>query len=162
MYLIAKKVTPIFLLTYIPHKWHKIMGKGNYFINKNMGESGNTEYRKEQVKTTHILRNIYPELDIVQEYEVDNLTIDGIPTSHCVLDIAIPSKKVAIRLMGGIHQMSKSRRRKDEFQEEALLEAGWIVIDMIADEYPNLWGRKDLNDGECINEVIEMIKPAKL
>lgn len=138
------------------------MGKGNYFINKNMGESGNTEYRKEQVKTTHILRNMYPELDIIQEYEVDNLTIDGVPTSHCVLDIAIPSKKIAIRLMGGVHQMSKSRRRKDEFQEEALLENGWMVIDMIADEYPNLWGKKDLNDGECIDEVVEMIKPAKL
>ena len=138
------------------------MGKGNYFINKNMGEAGNTEYRKEQVKTTHILRNIYPQLQITQEYEVDNLTLDGTPTAHCVLDIAIPSKKIAIRLMGGVHQASKSRIRKDEFQKEALMESGWKVIDMVADEYPNLWGKKDLNDVNCIQEVEDMIKPAKL
>ena len=138
------------------------MGKGNYFINKNMGEAGNTEYRKEQVKTTHILRNIYPQLQITQEYEVDNLTLDGTPTAHCVLDIAIPSKKIAIRLMGGVHQASKSRIRKDEFQKEALMESGWKVIDMVADEYPNLWGKKDLNDVNCIHEVEDMIKPANL
>jgi very-short-patch-repair endonuclease len=138
------------------------MGKSNYFINKNMGEACNTEYRKEQVKTTNILRNIYPQLKIVQEYEVYDLTLDGTPTSHCVLDIAIPSKKIAIRLMGGIHQVSKSRIRKDEFQKESLLESGWKVIDMIADEYPNLWGKKDLNDVNCIREVMDMIKPAKL
>ena len=138
------------------------MGKGNYFINKNMGDACNTEYRKEQVKTTQILRNLYPELSIVQEYEVNKLTLDGIPTAHCVLDIAIPSKKIAIRLMGGIHQVSKSRIRKDEFQKEALMESKWTVIDMIADEYPNLWGKNDLNDVNCIREVEDMIKPAKL
>lgn len=138
------------------------MGIGNYFINKNMGESNNTEYRKEQVKTTKILRKLYPELIITQEYEVNNLTLDGTPTNHCVLDIAIPSKKIAIRLMGGIHQISKSRIRKDEFQMYALEEIGWKVIDMIADEYPNLWGKRDLNDLKCIKEVKDMIKNAKL
>jgi|TARA_B110001454_G_scaffold154542_1_gene143840 hypothetical protein len=138
------------------------MGKGNYFINKNMGEACNTEYRKEQVKTTRILKELYPKLSIVQEYKVDQLTLDGTPTSHCVLDIAIPSKKIAIRLMGGIHQASKSRIRKDDFQKEALIESKWIVIDMIADEYPNLWGKKGLNDVNCIREVTDMIKPAKL
>lgn len=138
------------------------MGKANFFINKKMGEVCNTEFRKEQVKTTMILRKIYPQLKIIQEYKVSNLTIDGIPTNHCVLDIAIPQQKVAIRLMGGIHQMSKSRIKKDEWQKEALMESGWIIIDMIADKYTNIWGSKDSNNVDCILEVMDMIKPARL
>ena len=138
------------------------MGKGNFFINRKMGEVCNTEFRKEQVKTTMILRKIYPQLKILQEYKVSDLTIDGVPANHCVLDIAIPVKKVAIRLMGGIHQISKSRVRKDEWQKQALMESGWTVIDMVADEYPNLWGSKDSNDVKCIKEVMDMIKSARL
>src|SRR3990170_4924621 len=79
---------------------------------------------------------------VKQEYVVKNLKIDGASAPNCVLDIAIPSEKIAIRLMGAIHQASKKRGIKDWYQKEALGQAKWAVYDFYADKFPNLWNPK--------------------
>ena len=93
--------------------------KGKKFIDKNMA-SGQKDYRPEQMKTTKVLRMEFPDLDIRQEYRVSCLKIDGHGVAPAVLDIAILNPKIAIRMMGEIHQGSKRVRMKDQYQMYAL------------------------------------------
>jgi len=118
-----------------------VMGNSNWIL-RNMGEQGNTEYRREQVRCARILRDRLGSNAIRLEYVVKNLKIDGASAPNCILDIAIPKEKIAIRLMGGIHDKSKKRGLKDWYQKEALAEAKWAVYDFHADEFPNLWNPK--------------------
>jgi len=117
------------------------MGNSNWIL-RNMGEQGNTEYRREQVRCARILRDKFGYNMIRQEYTVKNLKIDGASAPNCILDVAIPKEKIAIRMMGGIHDKSKKRGVKDWYQREALDQAGWAVYDFKEDEFPNLWKPK--------------------
>ena len=111
----------------------------NDWIRKNMWES---EYRREQMFTRNYIEELYPTWLIKLEYKVSNLKLDGKPYRSCTLDIAIPSKKIAIRLNGGYHFSSGIQGNKDDFQEEALKQAGWNVIDFDDHMMPNLWKKK--------------------
>lgn len=106
-----------------------------------MGEQGNTEYRREQVRCARILRDRLGVSLVRQEYVVKNLKIDGASAPNCILDIAIPSEKIAIRLMGAIHN-KKKRGIKDWYQKEALTQAKWAVYDFNENNFPNLWNPK--------------------
>jgi len=112
------------------------------FITRNMDEQGNSEYRREQVRVARILRDQLGVSKIRQEYHVYNLKIDGVRASDAFLDVAIPKKKIAIRLMGGIHLSSGKRKLKDWYQKEALVQAGWKVFDLFEDDFPNIWKKK--------------------
>jgi len=107
-----------------------------------MGEQGNTEYRREQVRCARILRDRLGNSAVRQEYTLRNLKIDGARAPNAILDIAIPKEKMAIRLMGKIHDKSKKINLKDWYQGEALIQAGWAVYDFHEDEFPNLWKSK--------------------
>jgi len=116
------------------------MGNSNWIL-RNMGEQGNTEYRREQVRCARILRDKLGVNLVKQEYVVKNLKIDGASAPNCILDIAIPSEKIAIRLMGKIHN-KKKRGIKDWYQKESLGQAKWAVYDFYEDDFPNLWNPK--------------------
>lgn len=118
-------------------------------MRSNMTES---EYRQEQMFVRDFLNTIHPEWVIKLEYRVRELKIDGKPYRQCVLDIAIRKHKIAIRLNGGYHFASDRQRTKDEFQKEALEQAGWKVIDFDHYKMPNLFKKK---------KNIETIKLAK-
>lgn len=117
------------------------MGNSNWIL-RNMGEQGNTEYRREQVRCARILRDRLGISAVRQEYIVKNLKIDGYSAPNCILDIAIPSEKIAVRLMGKIHQTSRKRDAKDWYQKEALAQAKWAVYDFYEENFPNLWNPK--------------------
>jgi len=117
------------------------MGSSNWIL-RNMGEQGNTEYRREQVRCARILRDKLGNGAVRQEYTLRNLKIDGSKAPNAVLDIAIPKEKMAIRLMGIIHDKSKKRYWGDWYQRESLIQAGWAVYDFHEDEFPNLWKAK--------------------
>ena len=117
------------------------MGDSNWIL-RNMGEQGNTEYRREQVRCAKILRDKLGVKNVRQEYILRNLKIDGARAPNCILDIAIPKEKLAIRLMGKIHDVSKKRGIKDWYQGESLIQAGWTVYDFHEDDFPNLWKAK--------------------
>ena len=120
-------------------------------------EGKGKDYRPEQMRCKKILEN-FLHVSIDTEYRVTNLTIDGYKTKDAILDIAIPKKKLAIRMNGGIHKATKRARDHDENQKYALEEAGWKVIDFFEDEFPLLWDtKKDIKDEEVINEVINNI-----
>lgn len=112
---------------------------GNEFARKNMWDSS---YRPEQIFTRDYLAKKYPEFTITLEYMVKNLTIDGNPAKPCTLDIAITDKKIAIRLNGGYHHASGRQQTKDEYQKEALIQAGWTVLDFDDHMVPNLFKKK--------------------
>ena len=115
---------------------------GTNWIQRNMGEQGNKEYRREQVRCARILRDKLGNNEIRQEYTVRNLKIDGASAPNCTLDVAIPREKIAIRMMGGIHKKSKKIDLKDWYQGEALAQAGWTVYDFYEDDFPSLWKNK--------------------
>lgn len=117
------------------------MGSSNWIL-RNMGEQGNTEYRREQVRCARILRDRLGNGAIRQEYTLRNLKIDGARAPNAILDIAIPKEKMAIRMMGKIHDKSKKINLKDWYQREALIQAGWVVYDFHEDDFPNLWKPK--------------------
>jgi len=117
------------------------MGSSNWIL-RNMGEQGNTEYRREQVRCARILRDRLGNGAIRQEYTLRNLKIDGARAPNAILDIAIPKEKMAIRMMGKIHDKSKKINLKDWYQREALIQAGWAVYDFHEDDFPNLWKPK--------------------
>jgi len=116
------------------------MGNSNWIL-RNMGEQQNTAYRREQVRCARILRDRLGVALVKQEYVIKNLKIDGYSAPNAVLDIAIPSEKIAIRLMGEIHN-KKKRSIKDWYQKEALAQAKWAVYDFYKDDFPNLWNPK--------------------
>jgi len=118
-----------------------MMGNSNWIL-RNMGEQGNTEYRREQVRCARILRDRLGNNAVRQEYVLKNLKIDGERAPNAILDIAIPKEKMAIRLMGKIHDKSKKRNLKDWYQGEALIQAKWAVYDFHEDDFPNLWKPK--------------------
>ncbi len=118
-----------------------MMGNSNWIL-RNMGEQGNTEYRREQVRCARILRDFLGNSAVRQEYTVRNLKIDGASAPNCILDLAIPKEKIAIRMMGKIHDKSKKRNLKDWYQNEALIQAKWSVYDFHEDDFPNLWKPK--------------------
>lgn len=101
------------------------------------GEGKGKQDRPEQIKCAKILRLYFRGVNT--EYRVKGLKIDGKPTKDAVLDIAIVPNKLAIRLHGGIHKGSSVQRSKDDYQEYALIEAGWRSIDFWEEEMPNLW-----------------------
>jgi hypothetical protein len=72
--------------------------------------------------------------------------------------------KVAIRMMGEIHQWSKKSRVKDQYQLYALEEAGWQVIDFIKDEFPAVWNRskKEVKLNEAKKEVLDKLRKEKV
>ncbi len=117
------------------------MGSSNWIL-RNMGEQGNTEYRREQVRCARILRDKLGNSAVRQEYTLRNLKIDGARAPNAILDIAIPKEKMAIRMMGKIHDKSKKINLKDWYQREALIQAGWVVYDFHEDDFPNLWKSK--------------------
>jgi len=117
------------------------MGDSNWIL-RNMGEQQNTEYRREQVRCARILRDKLGNNQVKQEYTLRNLKIDGERAPNCILDIAIPKEKMAVRLMGKIHDKSKKRGVKDWYQQESLIQAGWAVYDFHEDDFPNLWKPK--------------------
>ena len=137
--------------------------KGKPFIDKNMNV-GMKDYRPEQMKVQKILHEEFPELEIRLEYSVGGLKIDGHPCASAVLDIAVLGYKVAIRMMGEIHQWSKKSRVKDQYQMYALEEAGWTVIDFIKDEFPAVWNRskKEEKLKEAKNEVLDRLRKEKI
>jgi len=113
---------------------------GNEFARKNMWDS---DYRPEQLFARDFLAIFYPNWKIKTEYPVRDLKLDGEPYRKCVLDIAVlEPKKIAIRLNGGYHFSSEVQRTKDEYQKEALRQAGWVVIDFNHYEMPNLFKKK--------------------
>ena len=117
------------------------MGSSNWIL-RNMGEQGNTEYRREQVRCARILRDKLGNNNVKQEYTIRNLKIDGARVPNCILDIAIPKERIAIRLMGKIHDKSKKRGIRDWYQRESLIQAKWTVYDFHQDDFPNLWKPK--------------------
>lgn len=101
-----------------------------------------SSYRPEQTFTRDFLANLYPLTIIKTEYAVRNLTIDGKPAKPCTLDLAMPEKKIAIRLNGGYHFSSNRQESKDEMQKEALKQAGWTVWDFDSYKMVNLFKKK--------------------
>ncbi len=126
---------------------------GNEFARKNMWDS---EYRPEQLFTRDYIMKKHPSLDVKLEYPQSKLELDGKPYRKCILDIAIPSRKIAIRLNGGYHFSSSRQGLKDEFQKEALSQAGWNVIDFDSHKMPNLFKQK--YNGKTIESVEEEIE----
>lgn len=124
------------------------------FIRKNMWDSG---HRPEQLFTRNFLAQLQPTWKIKSEYRISNLTIDGAKARMCVLDIAVPQHKIAIRLNGGYHFSSDKQIGKDEFQREALEQAGWRVIDLDHHMMPNLFKKKKSNETVKLAEE-ELIK----
>lgn len=112
----------------------------NDFMRRNMTESS---YRPEQMFVRDFLSTIHPEWVIKSEYKVSGLKVDGKPYRLCILDIAIRKHKIAIRLNGGYHFSSDRQSNKDEFQKEALQQAGWKVIDFDHYKMPNLFKKKN-------------------
>lgn len=132
----------------------------NQYIGKAMREKNDNAYRNEQMRATKIIRDLYVgKGDVIQEYSVSGLTIDGKPYPTAKPDIAIPKDKIIIRLMGPPHK-KKNRKDKDWFQKTALEALGWIVIDFWYDLMPNLWekDRCELNDQLAIIEVMEKLE----
>lgn len=124
----------------------------NDFARKNMW---NDSYRPEQIFTRDFLINKYPNIKIKLEYRVSGLTLDGKPYRGSVLDIAIPDKKIGIRLNGGYHHVSSRQQLKDEFQKEALEQAGWNIVDFNDYSMPNLFkGKYDDKRIKLIEEEI--------
>ncbi len=122
-----------------------------------MREGNEDAFRVEQVRATKIIREIYVGIgDVIQEYPVSGLSIDGKAYPSCKLDIAISNDKIGIRLMGPPHK-KKRQKIKDGFQKIALEALGWIVIDFWYDEMPNLWAidRSELTDKLAPVEVME-------
>lgn len=111
----------------------------NEFMRRNMSES---EYRQEQMFVRDFLVKIHPKWKIKLEHKVSGLKLDGKPYRRCILDIAVKDTKLAIRLNGGYHFSSSRQRTKDEFQKEALRQAGWKVIDFDYHKMPNLFKKK--------------------
>lgn len=111
----------------------------NDFARKNMWDSS---YRPEQMFVRDYLNKKYPNTIIKLEYTVNGLTVDGKPYRKCILDIAVPSKKIAIRLNGGYHHISSRQQTKDEYQKYALEESGWKVLDFDDYKMPYLFKAK--------------------
>ena len=90
-----------------------------------------SSHRPEQMFVRNWLADKHPTWKIKTEYRVTNLSIDEKPYKDCTLDIAVlDPKRIAIRLNGGYHFSSGLQETKDEFQEEALIQSGWEVIDL--------------------------------
>jgi very-short-patch-repair endonuclease len=123
------------------------------FARKGMWDS---EYRPEQIFVRDFLANRNITLKINLEYPIRNLKIDGKPYRKCILDIAIPEKKVAIRLNGGYHHVSSRQQLKDELQKEALEQLGWKVLDFDSYKMPYLFKAK-YND-KTVKLVVEEIE----
>ncbi len=128
----------------------------NNFARRNMWDS---DYRQEQIFTRDFLAKLYPEWEIKQEYPVKNLTIDGKRARPCILDIAVPKEMIAIRLNGEYHFTSGRQQLKDEFQKEALQQAGWDVLDFDCFKMINLFKKNKkeetvkLAEGEILKQL---------
>jgi len=68
-----------------------------------------------------------------------NLTTNDCGKRSCILDIAIPEMRVAIRVMGAVHGEPWAINVKDETQRELLERFGWTVIDVWHTDRPDLW-----------------------
>lgn len=131
----------------------------NKFAKRGMWES---EYRPEQTFARDFISTLKTDWIIKTEYVTPNLMVDGKAWRKCTLDIAVVSPiKIAIRLNGGYHFSSGSQQNKDEFQKEALKQAGWIVVDFNSFNMPNLFGEKNketviLAEKEIIDQLGKM------
>jgi very-short-patch-repair endonuclease len=125
----------------------------NDFARKNMWDS---EYRPEQLFVRDYLASNNITLKIILEYPIRNLLLDGKPYRKCILDIAMPEKKIGIRLNGGYHHVSSRQQTKDEFQKEALKQMGWKIVDFDSYKMPYLFKAK-YND-KTVKFVIEEIE----
>ena len=113
-------------------------------MNKDFARKGmwDSEYRPEQIFVRDYIASENITLKINLEYPIRDLKIDGKPYRKCILDIAIPEKKVAIRLNGGYHHVSSRQQLKDELQKEALEQLGWKVVDFDSYRMPHLFKAK--------------------
>ena len=127
-------------------------------MNKDFARKGmwDSEYRPEQifVRDFIAIQNITIKINL--EYHVKNLKIDGKPYRKCILDIALPEKKIGIRLNGGYHHVSSRQQLKDELQKEALEQSGWKVLDFDSYKMPYLFKAK-YND-KTVKLVVEEIE----
>lgn len=107
--------------------------------------AGNTRNRPEQLLAKLIIEKILG-YQIESEYFVKDLKPVGekdfsktnqIPT----LDLAIPDRKIAIRLQGPYHDELK-QIRKDRIQKFVLEGNGWIVIDFVHTDMPVLFQKR--------------------
>lgn len=98
--------------------------------------------RPEQLFVVAHLRQKYPNWNIQTEYPVNNLFLDDKPFGRCILDIAIPYKKIGIRMNGGYHHVSKRQSDKDEYQKTALQQSGWKIFDFDDFMMPNVFKKK--------------------
>jgi len=132
------------------------LSRMNDFIRRNMWDNAN---RPEQMFAIKHLKTIFPDHDIKSEFVVRNLLIDGKPYKRCIIDVAIPKKKIAIRFNGGYHHVSSRQQNKDNFQKIALEQAGWLVLDFNSFLMPNLFKRKKNEQvrTEAILEIEKMV-----
>lgn len=109
--------------------------------------SENSEYRPEQLLIAKLLRDYlknhyYPAPTVKVEHVLKFIfMVEGIKMSFCKLDISIPSKRIAIRVNGRIHE-KKKQKMKDWDQRIVLEFNGWRVIDIDESRYPEFWSPK--------------------
>jgi hypothetical protein len=102
-----------------------------------------SSHRPEQMFTRDYLAGVHPSWKIRLEYRVTNLKIDGEPYKDATVDIIILKPyRIAVRLNGGYHFSSGLQETKDEFQKDALIQAGWWVFDLDHHMMPNLFNKK--------------------
>ena len=100
------------------------------------------DYRQEQMFARDYIAEIHPDWELCLEKPIYDLELDEKPYRNCVLDIAVMNKSIAIRLNGEYHFTSSKQGLKDEFQKEALQQAGWKVVDFNFFNMPNLFKKK--------------------
>ena len=137
------------------------MGRMSH-IRRNMIKE-NTEYRPEQMLCTKILRKMLgKKYEVLTEYPVSNLEPHGgLEVKYCQPDIVIINKdrgiKIAIRLMGEIHDKPK-KKIKDQDQKIILMYNGWDVFDFWYNEMPELWNQKKYSEEDAKKSIIRIIK----
>lgn len=110
------------------------VNRTSFFANKNMRLAGNTSNRPEQLLARDLIQAHYPE-KLETEYTPKDLhplsDMDLTGNRAPRLDIAIPSKRIAIRINGPSHTR-KNRRNYDRAQQVFLesQDKPWTVIDI--------------------------------
>ena len=103
---------------------------------------GKKDYTKSELRLYKELRETWFK-DLPIEEVIDNLKtqytvyMDG--KKLAILDICIPSAKIAVRVNGGVHGVSFAPTWRDELQKDRLEKLGYSVMDIYEDERPDLW-----------------------
>ena len=126
------------------------MANNRTWMMYNMRKHANKQYTKSEMAChDEIIENCFgKEIPLTEisnliqlQNRLNNLKpVDGInPTKPGpMLDISIPSLKIAIRVNGGIHE-GRRQRLKDEDQLTVLEGNGWTVIDVNYADREDLW-----------------------